>query len=147
MAKGYRGCAILWDSLKKFIKPTVDYAFKHFLGRDSTRSILINVLDSVRNPAPGQHTQVIDMLNPFNPKEALADKYLTFRLHSVMMKAAERAEKRGLAEGEKFGVIRTIQLCERLLNKSATPVEQLHSLGLEDLKRLADTLESQALPK
>src|SRR5260370_26937354 len=56
------------------ITPTVDYAFKHLFGRDTTRPILINVLDSVLNPAPGHHIQDIDLLNPFNPKEALDDK-------------------------------------------------------------------------
>jgi predicted transposase/invertase (TIGR01784 family) len=56
------------------VDPKVDYAFKHLFGRDTTRPILINVLDSVLNPAPGHHIQDIDLLNPFNPKEALDDK-------------------------------------------------------------------------
>ena len=34
------------------IDPTVDYAFKHLLGREFTRPILISVVDSVLNPAP-----------------------------------------------------------------------------------------------
>jgi hypothetical protein len=34
------------------VDPRVDYAFKHVFGRESTRPILINVLDSVLNPAP-----------------------------------------------------------------------------------------------
>ena len=34
------------------VYPTVDYAFKHMLGRESTRPILINVMDSVLQPAP-----------------------------------------------------------------------------------------------
>src|SRR5271165_4698306 len=56
------------------IDPKVDYAFKHLLGRESTRPILIDVLDKVLNPAPGHHIQDIELLNPFNPKEALDDK-------------------------------------------------------------------------
>jgi predicted transposase/invertase (TIGR01784 family) len=56
------------------VNPKVDYAFKHMLGRESTRPILIDVLDSVLNPAPGNHTSDIDLLNPFNPKQALDDK-------------------------------------------------------------------------
>src|SRR6266404_134471 len=56
------------------IDPTVDYAFKHLLGRESTRPILISVLDSVLNPAPGLHIQDLELLNPFNPKETLDDK-------------------------------------------------------------------------
>src|SRR5438128_3914627 len=56
------------------IDPKVDYAFKHLFGRETTGPILINVLDSVLNPAPGHHIQDIELLNPFNPKEALDDK-------------------------------------------------------------------------
>src|ERR1700737_1295083 len=56
------------------IDPKVDYAFKHLFGRDATRPILIHVLDSVLNPAPGHHIRDIELLNPFNPKEALDDK-------------------------------------------------------------------------
>lgn len=39
------------------IDPKVDYAFKHMLGRDATRSILIDVIDSVLNPPPGRRIQ------------------------------------------------------------------------------------------
>jgi len=56
------------------INPTVDYAFKHLLGRESTRPILIDVLESVLQPAPGRHIRDLELLNPFNPKEALDDK-------------------------------------------------------------------------
>ena len=56
------------------IDPTVDYAFKHLLGRDATRPILIDVLDKVLNPAPGHEIQDIELLNPFNPKETADDK-------------------------------------------------------------------------
>ena len=56
------------------IDPKVDYAFKHMLGRESTRPILIDVIDKVLDPAPGHHIQDVELLNPFNPKEALDDK-------------------------------------------------------------------------
>ena len=56
------------------IDPKVDYAFKHVFGRESTRPILIDVLDSVLNAAPGHRIQEVELLNPFNPKEALDDK-------------------------------------------------------------------------
>ncbi len=56
------------------IDPKVDYAFKHLLGRESTRPILIDVLNSVLNPAPGHRIQDIELLNPFNPKETSDDK-------------------------------------------------------------------------
>jgi predicted transposase/invertase (TIGR01784 family) len=56
------------------VTPTVDYAFKHLFGRDSTRPILINLLDSVLAPSPAHRIQDPELLNPFNPKEALDDK-------------------------------------------------------------------------
>src|SRR5437016_9341427 len=56
------------------IDPKVDYAFKHMLGQESTRPILIDVIDQVLGPAPGHHIQDIELLNPFNPKEAFDDK-------------------------------------------------------------------------
>jgi predicted transposase/invertase (TIGR01784 family) len=54
--------------------PKVDYAFKHVFGREATRPILIDVIDSVLDPPTGHHIREIDLLNPFNPKEALDDK-------------------------------------------------------------------------
>jgi predicted transposase/invertase (TIGR01784 family) len=56
------------------IDPKVDYAFKHLFGRDATRPLLIDVLDSVLNPPPGHAIRDVELLNPFNPKEALDDK-------------------------------------------------------------------------
>ena len=56
------------------VDPKVDYAFKHLFGRDATRPILMNVLDSVLSPPPGRHIRDIELLNPFNAKEALDDK-------------------------------------------------------------------------
>jgi len=56
------------------IDPKVDYAFKHLLGREATRPILIDVLDKILEPAPGHHIQDLELLNPFNPKETLDDK-------------------------------------------------------------------------
>src|SRR5437879_6166573 len=56
------------------IDPTVDYAFKHLFGRDQTGPILVDVIDSVLAPAPEHRISDLDLLNPFNPKEALDDK-------------------------------------------------------------------------
>ncbi len=56
------------------IDPKIDYAFKHLLGREATRPILIDVIDSVLNPAPDRRIREIELLNPFHPKEALDDK-------------------------------------------------------------------------
>jgi predicted transposase/invertase (TIGR01784 family) len=56
------------------IDPKVDYAFKHLFGRDATRPLLIDLLDSVLDPAPGHAIRDLELLNPFNPKEAADDK-------------------------------------------------------------------------
>jgi predicted transposase/invertase (TIGR01784 family) len=56
------------------IDPKVDYAFKHLFGREATRALLIDVLDSVLDSPPGHHIREIEVLNPFNPKQALDDK-------------------------------------------------------------------------
>jgi predicted transposase/invertase (TIGR01784 family) len=56
------------------IDPKVDYAFKHLFGRDATRPILIDIVNSVLDPAPAERVRDIEILNPFNPKEALDDK-------------------------------------------------------------------------
>src|SRR5436309_2552395 len=56
------------------IDPKVDYAFKHLLGRESTRDLLRDVIDQVLNPAPGHRIQDLELLNPFNAKETLDDK-------------------------------------------------------------------------
>ena len=56
------------------ITPTVDYAFKHLFGREATRPLLMSVVDSVLSPAPEHRIRDLELLNPFNPKEALDDK-------------------------------------------------------------------------
>ena len=56
------------------VDPKVDYAFKHVFGRDTTRPILIDVLDSVLNPKPAHRIRDIELQNPFNLKETLDDK-------------------------------------------------------------------------
>ncbi len=56
------------------IDPKVDYAFKYLLGRDATRTLLIDVLNKVLDPPPGREIQGVELLNPFNLQEALDDK-------------------------------------------------------------------------
>jgi hypothetical protein len=52
---------------------------------------------------------------------------------------------KGLAEGLATGKISEIHLCERLLQRSETPADQLQRLSLEELTRLADDLQVQLL--
>jgi predicted transposase/invertase (TIGR01784 family) len=55
------------------VDPKVDYAFKHLFGRDVTRPILIDVLNSILDwPTP--HRPRARAAQPFNPKESLDDK-------------------------------------------------------------------------
>jgi predicted transposase/invertase (TIGR01784 family) len=56
------------------IDPKVDYAFKRMLGRESTRPILIDVIDNVLNSPSARRIHDIDLLNPYNPKDTLDDK-------------------------------------------------------------------------
>ena len=56
------------------IDPKVDYAFKYLYGRDVTRPILIDVVNSVLQPSSGAAIGELELLNPFNPKETLDDK-------------------------------------------------------------------------
>jgi predicted transposase/invertase (TIGR01784 family) len=56
------------------IDPTVDYAFKHVFGRESTKPILIDVLNGILNPPSKHRVEDLELLNPFNPKEAMDDK-------------------------------------------------------------------------
>jgi predicted transposase/invertase (TIGR01784 family) len=56
------------------IDPKVDYAFKYMLGRDSTRIILIDVLNKVLQPPAGNEIVDVELLNPFNLQETLNDK-------------------------------------------------------------------------
>ncbi|HMC89219.1 MAG TPA: Rpn family recombination-promoting nuclease/putative transposase [Gemmataceae bacterium] len=56
------------------IDPKVDYAFKHVFGREQNQSLLIHLLHAVLQPPPQQQIIVLEILNPFNDKDALDDK-------------------------------------------------------------------------
>jgi predicted transposase/invertase (TIGR01784 family) len=54
--------------------PKVDYAFKKIFGSQSNEAVLLNLLEAVLKPPPDYHLVDVDILNPFNDKEALDDK-------------------------------------------------------------------------
>jgi predicted transposase/invertase (TIGR01784 family) len=54
--------------------PKVDYAFKHVFGREQSKPVLMSLVDAVLQPAAGQGIASLDLMNPFNDKEALDDK-------------------------------------------------------------------------
>ena len=54
--------------------PKVDYAFKHVFGREQSKPALMNLIDAVLQPARGEQITSLELMNPFNDKEALDDK-------------------------------------------------------------------------
>jgi predicted transposase/invertase (TIGR01784 family) len=95
------------------VDPKVDYAFKHMLGRESTRPLLIDLTNSVLNPAPGHQIHDMLLLNPFNPKETPDDKLSILDIKArdesggqynieMQMLAHRFFEKRVLYYGAKF---------------------------------------------
>jgi hypothetical protein len=58
--------------------------------------------------------------------------------------ARMEGEEKGLATGEKIG---QIHLCERLLQRSESPLEKLQNLPLEELTRLAEELKAQVFSR
>jgi hypothetical protein len=56
------------------IDPKVDYAFKHVFGREESKPALVSLLDAVLQPAAGQNIASVELLNPFNDREAVDDK-------------------------------------------------------------------------
>ena len=56
------------------IDPKVDYAFKHVFGREENTPLLIHLLHAVLQPPSQQQITALELLNPFNDKDALDDK-------------------------------------------------------------------------
>src|SRR5713226_4091121 len=56
------------------LDPKNDYAFKRTFGHEHTRPLLSAMLDAVLQPPPEHRLVELDLLNPFNDKEALDDK-------------------------------------------------------------------------
>jgi predicted transposase/invertase (TIGR01784 family) len=67
------------------IDPKIDYAFKRLFGREQNRPLLVHLLNAVLKPAPAQQVVDLQILNPFNDKEAFDDK-----LSIVDIKARDR---------------------------------------------------------
>lgn len=60
-----------------------------------------------------------------------------------MHEARQEGRTEGRSEGLREGQISIIRLCEGLLKRTETPIEQLSQLSLEQLTRLADELQQQ----
>jgi predicted transposase/invertase (TIGR01784 family) len=56
------------------IDPKVDYAFKRLFGSQANRPLLVHLLNAVLQPPPDQLVAALEILNPFNDKDALDDK-------------------------------------------------------------------------
>src|SRR5579884_2679651 len=60
--------------MKPQCDPRVDYALKHVFGQEQSKPVLLSLVDAVLQPAPAQRLAGLELLNPFNDKEALDDK-------------------------------------------------------------------------
>src|SRR5438067_2526323 len=56
------------------IDPKVDYVFKRLFGSEPDQPLPIHMLNAVLQPPPTQRVTALEILNPFNEKEALDDK-------------------------------------------------------------------------
>lgn len=56
------------------IDPKVDYAFKRLFGREQNAALLIHLLNAILPTAPGGPISTVELLNPFNDKDAWDDK-------------------------------------------------------------------------
>ena len=56
------------------IDPKVDYAFKRVFGTEQNVPILIDILQAILDPPPGQRILSLELLNPFHEKETANDK-------------------------------------------------------------------------
>jgi predicted transposase/invertase (TIGR01784 family) len=56
------------------VDPKVDYAFKRLFGRPENGDLLLDLVNAILRPPPGRRVAALDILNPFNDKEALDDK-------------------------------------------------------------------------
>jgi predicted transposase/invertase (TIGR01784 family) len=60
--------------MKPGLDPKVDYAFKKVFGSEANIPVLINLLEAVLKPPADQRIVDLEILNPFNDKDALDDK-------------------------------------------------------------------------
>src|ERR1700730_1605658 len=56
------------------LDPKVDYAFKKVFGSEANTPVLLDLLDAVLQPPPDKRLVALEILNPFNDKEAVDDK-------------------------------------------------------------------------
>lgn len=56
------------------IDPKVDYAFKLLFGRESSRDLLVHLLNAVLKPGANEQIVSLEILNPFNDKDTEDDK-------------------------------------------------------------------------
>ena len=72
--------------MKHRIDPTVDCVFKAILGSEHNKNLLIDFLNAVIAPLPNCVISAVEILNPYNEREHLADK-----LSIVDIKAKDKA--------------------------------------------------------
>ena len=50
------------------IDPRVDFAFQRLFGTESNKPLLIDLLNAVLSPAPGEEVVDVRLRNPLNPQ-------------------------------------------------------------------------------
>ena len=60
--------------MKPGVDPKVDYAFKKVFGSEANVPVLLSLLEAVLKPPPERRIIALEILNPFNDKDALDDK-------------------------------------------------------------------------
>jgi predicted transposase/invertase (TIGR01784 family) len=56
------------------VDPTVDYAFKKVFGSEGNKLVLLDLLEAVLKPPADQRIVELDLMNPFNEKDAVDAK-------------------------------------------------------------------------
>jgi predicted transposase/invertase (TIGR01784 family) len=112
-------------------------------------------LDTAAVPAPlsvAPVNRALEVLNVMTQSELERERYES-RLKAIrdendrLYGAREEGRKEGRKEGlDKGALIGQIRLLQRMLKQTQQPIEELDQRSLEDLTRLADELEKQALP-
>jgi predicted transposase/invertase (TIGR01784 family) len=145
--------------------PKVDYAFKHVFGREQSKPVLMSLIDAVLQPMPGQQIASLELMNPFNDKEALDDKLSIldikardqsgrqFNVEMQMLASSDfrqralyywaRLHQSQLHEGTGYEVLRpTIAIC--FVDTPLFPdIADYHSIWLQPARRTLQSLKSQ----
>jgi predicted transposase/invertase (TIGR01784 family) len=104
------------------IDPKIDYAFRHVFGREQNQALLIHLLHAVLQPPPQLQITALEILNPFNDKDALDDK-----LSILDIKARDQS-------GRQFNVEMQLLACGAFRQQALYYWARLHQGQLQEGK-------------